>query len=101
MPGQFDWPPDKVGTGPAMRREQVAERCGVGVSTVDNARRRTKQGTARVAFPQPDGYAIPPGGDRPVAYWFERVVVKYGIAAGWLDGKTGRPIVKPTPAATQ
>lgn len=91
--GQFQWPPLKVGLGPAMRREEVAQRCGVGVSSIDNARKRTRAGTARVAFPDPDGYGIPPGGTRPVAYWFERVIVKYGIEVGWLNAK-GEVVVK-------
>lgn len=79
------WPPLRVGLGPAMRREEVAKRCGVGTSTVDQARKRTREGTARIPFPDPDGFAIPNDGTRPVFYWFERNVIAYGRAVGWLD----------------
>lgn len=92
------WPPLRVGLGPAMRREEVARRCGVGVSTVDQARRRTREGTARVAFPEPAGYGVPPGGTRPVSYWFERDVLAYGRDVGWLDARN-EPVRKEPAAA--
>lgn len=81
------WPATTAGKGPALNKRSAAERIGMKPSGVEAAIRRTKNGTARSAFPAPDGYAFDPEATKNVMvpYWFERSVIAYGIAIGKLD----------------
>lgn len=75
-----EWPTLKVGLGPAMTKAEAAAYLGKTLYAIEAAQRRTRERIARVDFPEPDGYAIPPGAARrtPVAYWFMRTIKKYG-----------------------
>lgn len=86
------WPVEKVGTGPALTKRQIAERLGLTLGAVEAAIRRTDAGKARVPFPDPAGYAVPPDAKRKtmVPYWYLRNVEAYGRAAGNLIDEPAR-----------
>lgn len=76
-----DWPPG------ALTLSQVAEHLRYkGREGVEQAIRRTKQGRARVPFPDPDGYAVPPSSARAMAqrYWLPGTVSLYARRADRL-----------------
>lgn len=83
------WPATAVGRGPALDKGEAAHRLGRKKSGVEAMQRRTRQGTAAVAFPDPNGYAVKPGSrtTTPVAFWYERTIVAFGIKANILDAK--------------
>jgi hypothetical protein len=90
---QLMWPPEKVGTGPALGKQAVADRLGIPRKTLEGRLNPDRRARAPHPFPIEDGWAFQPadgdptGTDRlaPVPYWFERTVVAYGIAVGDLD----------------
>lgn len=84
-----DWPAAKVGTGPALNKKEAAQRLGRSLSAVEAIIRRTRLGTARHAWPEPDGYAIHPGSEKAVMvpYHYERTIIAFGRSAGILNNK--------------
>lgn len=94
------WPPVTMGKGPALDKTESAHRLGRERSGVEAMQRRTRQGKAAVAFPDPDGYAVKPDARKqtPVAFWYERTIVAYGVKANILD-KAGNLRVEPEPVA--
>jgi hypothetical protein len=96
---QLRWPEFKVGTGIAMTKQDVADRLGIALATLEQriARRGTPRKVVRAdgmgaAFPIEDGWAFHPdalqgGGGRlqPIPFWYERTVRAYGIQNGDLD----------------
>lgn len=68
------WPDEALNTA------QVAEELGyAGPSGVEQAIRRTRLGTAREDFPEPDGWATPPDAARetPVRYWLPATIMAF------------------------
>ncbi len=89
--------PDPVG-GQALTASEAADRLGQSADYVHVRLKRKRDGhNVRVAFPEPEGEAIPDTGyQRLRPYWREVTVIEYGRAARLLDG-LDRPKKKPTP----
>lgn len=90
------WPTPDPQLGRALTAPEAAQRLGQSVDYVHVRLKRKRDGhNVRVAFPEPDGTAIPNTGyNRPNMYWWETTVVEYGRAAKLLDG-LDRPKKRP------
>jgi hypothetical protein len=71
----------------AMTKRDAGKRLGIELVSVEAAIRRTRNGTARVAFPKPDGWGVPPGAVRQtvVPYWLPATIEGYGLTCGRLE----------------
>jgi hypothetical protein len=83
------WPAPDPLRGRALTAVQAEQRLGVTENYVHVRLKRARDGkVVRVAWPEPDGRAIPKTGyKRLTMYWWEATVVAYGRAMKLLDGQ--------------